>query len=276
MSYETMYCCKCAKKATKNRTVDNVTKICSACATSDNADAGAGASAIPVIDDDATLDAVKFSDYKIWMLSQLNPIHEDIKTLKENAAELERQKFQIGLLQKRCDKHEETIETLKGVIAQQQRSLRSQDSEIRQKNFIVSGISENDITDSRGTYKNDDEKITALFREMGTQLPDGYTIERLGKPSDKYARSIKLNVVSKTNRNEIGKKSTELRNKQVPWDKVYLNYDLHPGDLEENKRLRKKKKTLKSLEENKDKEIKIEKGNLMVDGEIVDSNILFR
>ena len=38
---------------------------------------------------------------------------------------------------------------------------------------------------------------------------------------------------------------------------------------------RNKKKTLK-LEENKDKEIKIEKGKLMVDGDIVDSNILFR
>ena len=140
--------------------------------------------------------------------------------MKESAAELQRQKLQIGLLQKRCDKHEETIDTLKGVIAQQQRSLRSQDSEIRQKNFIVNGISENDITDSRGTYKNDNEKITALFREMGTQLPAGYTIERLGKPSDQYARSIKLNVVSKTNRTEIGKKSTELRTKQVPWNKI--------------------------------------------------------
>ena len=101
-------------------------------------------------------------------------------------------------------------------------------------------------------------------------------VRALGRPSDQYARSIKLNVVSRSNRNEIAKKSTELKTKEAPWNKVYLNYDLHPGDLEENKRLRKKKKALQSLEENKDKEIKIEKGNLMVDGNIVDSNILFR
>ena len=271
-----MYCCKCAKKATKNRTIDNITKICKDCASSSGVDVVAAASAIAAIDDEATLDAVKFSDYKVWMLSQLNPMHEDIKTLKENAAEVERQKLQIELLQKRCDKHEETIETLKGVIAQQQRSLRSQNSEVRQKNLIVSGISENDITDNQGTYKNDEEKITALFREMGSQLPAGFTIERIGKQSDQYARSIKLNVVNKTNRNDIGKKSSELRTKQVPWNKVYLNYDLHPADLEENKRLRRKKKTLQNLEENKEKEIKIEKGNLLVDGNIVDSNILFR
>ena len=271
-----MFCCKCAKKATRNRTIDNITKVCSDCVTAGGADVVAGASAISLIDDEATLDAVKFSDYKAWMLSQLNPIHEDIKILKESAAEVQRQKLQIDLLQKRCDKHEETIETLKGVIAQQQRSLRFQDSEVRQKNLIVSGISESDITDSGGTYKNDEEKIAALFREMGTQLPAGYAIERLGKPSDQYARSIKLNVVSKTNRTDIAKKSNELRTKQVPWNKVYVNYDLHPADLEENKRLRRKKKALQNLEENKDKEIKIEKGNLMMDGNIVDSNILFR
>ena len=57
---------------------------------------------------------------------------------------------------------------------------------------------------------------------------------------------------------------------------MYINYDLHPGDVEENKRLRKKKKALKAKEENKDKEIKIEKGSLFVDGIIVDSNILFQ
>ena len=101
-------------------------------------------------------------------------------------------------------------------------------------------------------------------------------MERLGKPSELYARSIKLNLVSKDNRTDIAKKSKEIKNKEAPWNKVYLNYDLHPGDVEENKRLRKKKKTLESLEENKDKEIIIEKGNLIVDGDIVDSNIIFR
>ena len=109
---------------TRNRTIDNITKVCSDCVTAGGADVVAGASAISLIDDEATLDAVKFSDYKVWMLSQLNPIHEDIKILKESAAEVQRQKLQIDLLQKRCDKHEETFETLKGVIAQQQRSLR--------------------------------------------------------------------------------------------------------------------------------------------------------
>ena len=269
-----MFCCECSKKETKTRIIDRVTKICSAC--SSVTSAASVPTTTPAIDDDATLDTIKFSDYKLWMLSQLNPIHEDIKTLKENSAKIEKQRLQIELLQRRCDNHEETIDTLKGVIAQQQRSLRAQDSEVRQRNLIVSGISEKDMSDSHGCYKSNNEKVKALFREMTIPLPTGYSLERLGRPSDQYARSIKLNVVSRSNRNEIASKSTELKTKEAPWNKVYLNYDLHPGDLEENKRLRKKKKALQSLEENKDKEIKIEKGNLMVDGNIVDSNILFR
>lgn len=261
-------CAQCKRKPTQKRTL-NDNNICIDCMNELNDN-------VLDMDDEATLDSIRFADFKLWMMSQLSPIHDDIKTLKENTAEIKRQKLQIDLLQKRCDKNEETIETLKGVIAQQQKSLRLQDSEIRQKNLIISGISENDITDNLGTYRNDDEKIAALFRELGTQLPNGYMIERLGKRNDQYTRSIKLNVLSKENRYNIAKKSKELRTKQIPWNKVYINYDLHPGDLEENKRLRKKKKALQALEENKAKEIKIEKGNLLMDGNIVDSNILFR
>ena len=75
---------------------------------------------------------------------------------------------------------------------------------------------------------------------------------------------------------DSAKKSKETKNRQDPWNRVYINYDLHPADVEENKRLRKKKKTLLSKDENKNKEIKIERGSLFVDGVIVDSNILFQ
>ena len=101
-------------------------------------------------------------------------------------------------------------------------------------------------------------------------------MERLGKQNDRYSRSIKLNVVSKENRDSVITKSKELKNANEPWSAVYINYDQHPAAVEENKRLRKKKKTLQSLEENKDKDIRIEKGELKVDGIVVDKNILFR
>ena len=45
--------------------------------------------------------------------------------------------------------------------------------------------------------------------------------------------------------------------------------------VQENNRIRIKRDTLKKTEENKDKEIKIEKGKLTIDGIVVDQNMLF-
>ena len=196
--------------------------------------------------------------------------------MKESIKEIENQKLQIKLLKARVDEHEETIEALKNVVAKQQRSLRAQDSDIREKNLIISGISESDVLDNGQRYHNDEEKIGGLFRTIGVNLPEGSTMERLGQPNDRYSRSIKLNVLSKANRDSVITKSKDLKNANEPWNAVYINYDQHPAVVEENKRLRKKKKTLQSLEENKEKDIRIERGELKVDSIVVDSNILFR
>ena len=264
-----MHCTQCGKKNTKNRTIDPVTKVCSECQSEPIA-------ATAQIDEEETMSNIKFSEFKVWMKAELNPISEDIKSLKESVKEIEKQKRQIELLKTRVEEHEETIDALKNVVAKQQRSLRAQDSEIREKNLIVSGISENDVVSNGQRYHTDEEKIGELFRTIGVNLPEGSTMERLGKPNDRYSRSIKLNVVSKANRDQAITKSKELKNAAAPWNMVYINYDQHPAVVEENKRLRKKKKALENLDENKDKEIKIEKGELKIDGTVVDSNILFR
>ena len=269
-----MHCIKCGKKNTKNRIIDSVTKICSECVSTSNG--AAAVETVEQVDEDATMSSIKFSDFKQWMQSELKPIHEEIKSLKESAEEIEKQKGEIVLLKSRCDENEETIEALKSIVAKQQKSLCDKDSEIREKNIIISGISESDIQVEDQRYTSDDEKVKALFGVLGTPIPQGFTIQRLGKPNERYARAIKLNVVDKSNRNTIMKKSRELKEAAEPWKKVYINHDLHPAMVEENKRLRKKKKALQSLEENKEKEIKIEKGELKVDGEVVDSNLLFR
>ena len=265
-----MHCTNCGKKKTKTRTIDPVSKECSECQTEPVDDL------VPQIDEETTMSNIKFSDFKVWMKAELNPISEDIKSLKESVKEIETQKRQIELLKARVEEHEDTIDALKNVVAKQQRSLRAQDSDIREKNLIISGISESDVMDDGQSYHSDEEKIAGLFRTIGVNLPEGSTMERLGKPNDRYSRSIKLNVISKANRDSVITKSKDLKNAAEPWNMVYINYDQHPAVVEENKRLRKKKKMLKNLEENKNKEIKIEKGELKVDGTVVDSNILFR
>ena len=112
-----MHCSTCGRKSTKNRTIDPITKVCSECQNKPSEDE-------LQFDEGATMDTIKFSDFKIWMKSELNPIHEEIKALKENMQEIEVQKRQIELLKTRVDDHEETIEALKTIVAKQQRSLR--------------------------------------------------------------------------------------------------------------------------------------------------------
>ena len=54
-----------------------------------------------------------------------------------------------------------------------------------------------------------------------------------------------------------------------------MKKDLHPVIVQENNRLRIKKKNLQKLDENKDKVVKIEKGKLTIDGTMVDQNMFF-
>ena len=67
-----------------------------------------------------------------------------------------------------------------------------------------------------------------------------------------------------------------LKNETAPWNKVYIKKDLHPVLVRENNRLRQKFKKLQQCPENKDREIKLEKGKLKVDGEIIDQNLFFQ
>ena len=122
---------------------------------------------------------------------------------------------------------------------------------------------------------NDEQKVSTLFKEIGLALPEGYTLTRLGKQKDNFNRVIKMNVMSKEYRDVITKDSKLLKGKRLPWGKIYINRDLHPVLVQENNRLRHKKNNLMKLEENKNKNVKIEKGKLTIDGEVVDENLFF-
>ena len=57
-----------------------------------------------------------------------------------------------------------------------------------------------------------------------------------------------------------------------PWKYIYIKKDLHPVYLKENKRIYKKLYDMKENPDNADKEIKVVKGKLLVDGNIIDKN----
>ena len=112
-----------------------------------------------------------------------------------------------------------------------------------------------------------------MLDTIDTTLPEEYQLTRLGKPSPNYCRAIKLIVSNKANRDKILSNANKLKDVQDPWKNIYLKRDLHPVIVQENTRLRKKKKELQKIEGNG--EVKIEKGKLRVNGVVVDQNLFF-
>lgn len=274
-----MFCTSCGKKANKTRTIDSSTKVCNQCPSRVGQTVGMPNG----IDDDSTLSDIKFGDFKVWINTviskvindELSDVKGNVDKLKEGMNELTQQKLQIELLKQRCDIYEENIATLKSTIANQQKSLNTIDSNERVKNLIISGLNEEDIIEGDDVYKSDEEKVAALFRVIGTTLPNNCTLTRLGKRNDRYARIIKLNVQNRLNRDNILKKTRDLKNANDIWKSVYLKKDLHPAIIHENRRIHKKLNILKSLDENKEKDVRLERGKLKVNGTIVDENLFF-
>ena len=71
--------------------------------------------------------------------------------------------------------------------------------------------------------------------------------------------------------------SKNMNNCNAPFNKVFINKDLHPVYLSENKRMRKHMAELKKKEGfgHETGRVKIENGELKVDGRTVDRNTFF-
>ena len=67
----------------------------------------------------------------------------------------------------------------------------------------------------------------------------------------------------------------KLKDLGEPWSRVYLNHDKHPVYRRENGRLRKKMNDYRKKQEFQDnprERVKIVKGELVVDGNVIDRN----
>ena len=100
-------------------------------------------------------------------------------------------------------------------------------------------------------------------------------VTRLSKKQSGKSRVLKVNVLKKETRDLICSKSKLLKALAEPWNKIYIKKDTHPVILSENHRIRLKMKDLKSLEEYKNKDVKLENGKLTVDGITIDQNTFF-
>ena len=198
----------------------------------------------------------------------INPIKE-----KANA-----NASKIALLEASLIEKETKIEALSQIIVNMQASLNSVDASKRTTNIIISGLSEGDIECEGGVLTNDDEKVKCLFDILEippdtANPPVQFEVSRIGAPRNNATRLIKVDLKSKVRRDAVLQKASSLKNRQEPWKKVYVKKDLHPVYTKENQRIYAKMKNLRR--DNPDKDIKILKGALLVDGKKVDSNSFF-
>ena len=77
-------------------------------------------------------------------------------------------------------------------------------------------------------------------------------------------------------RDEILQNAKKLKNAPDNLSKIYMKKDQHPVYIAENNRMRKKMFELRQKDDNKDKEIKIEKGQLLIDNIVIDKNTFFQ
>ena len=210
----------------------------------------------------------------------ITPITQKLDKLEHYLiTNVESQNAKIELLKANVKEKEQTIETLSQIVINMQASLNKIDSETRITNIMVSGLSEDTITENAVELSNDVEKVERLFEVMEldpTTISTVNTLQmsRIGQPNNSMARLLKINVNSKTSRDAILDKAKLLKNRNEPWKKVYVKKDVHIVYAKENQRLNKRRKELR--EKNPNSDVKILDGKLLLDDRVIDKNMFFR
>ena len=297
------FCSLCGKPPTKGpkRTIDPATKVCSECAAKQQQSAESNGMndyydefrSNEQNDEDDDTDPLSeemleksMSELTVRDIININmhcnkPITKKLGGFMEQVNEkISKMDKQIELLEAENAKKEEDNATLKETIRNMQRSINKIDSGVRDKNIIITSLPEGNVTIQNQAINSDIDKVQWLLKYMkNTKFPDekikNFKISRIGDPKEGYNRVMKIVLQSIDDRNNFLENTKTLKDAPDPFSKVYIKKDQHHTYVAENNRIRKKMKVLKSNPDNKDKDIKIIKGKLCVDGQKVDENIFF-
>ena len=208
--------------------------------------------------------------------SQTKPLDEKVANI---GLKLDREinglNTRVNVLENEVKEQKEKNETLTQIVVEMQKSLNKIDNNSRMKNLIISGLPEGEIAVGGASLKEDKEKVEKMFNLI--EVEEGpWVVERLGKPTTNgKTRMTKVIFQDKETRDKAAEKSTKLKELGEPWNKVYLNHDKHPVYRYENNRIRKKMNDYRKkpeFQDNPKEKVKIVKGELLVDGNVVDRN----
>ena len=208
--------------------------------------------------------------------SQTKPLETKIESIDQKLnIEINGLKTRIGVLENEVKEQKEKNGTLTRIVVEMQRSLNKIDSDDREKNLIINGLPEGEIESDGILIREDREKVAKMFNMI--EVDGGpWNAVRLGKPTTNgKTRVVKVVFPSKEARDSAAENSVKLKDLGEPWKKVFLNRDKHPVYRSENNRLRWKMKEYRNKPEFRDnakERVKINKGELLVDGAVIDKN----
>ena len=180
----------------------------------------------------------------------------------------------VEMIEKSDELKNGELSRMKDTVVNMQHALNSLDSKERAKNIIIAGLSEENIDSENITFAGDANKVSFLLEKMNLDpaIVNNAKLERLGTDTTgSKRRFIKFELPDKNIREKIIKETPKLKDLPAPWNKIYFNRDTHPVYQKEHKRLRKKFNELKTQRD--PDTVKLIKGVLTVDGDVVDKNV---
>ena len=309
-----MFCSKCGKKDTRNRTINESTKICSDCepvanASNDQQTADAAAPFPPPptppacnVDDDETLNNVKFGSLKKWLnetlsyhvaqiddrlTREIGAVKEDLqntnKALGETTSEVTKLKKEladvkkttgdnVAGLDKRTKDLEAEMKKHKTVSENNLKYLINLDRNDRRKNVILFGIPEVDLTIGSEVASTDQEKCELILGYIGVPIMEKVReLFRLGKASEGKVRPIKLKFSSSEDATLILTEKSKLND--LDGHTIYIKPDKTKAEVTEFQRMGKRKQELLQqypVDEGLPSRVVLDKGVLKLDGVVVD------
>lgn len=160
------------------------------------------------------------------------------------------------------------IDDLKTVISQQQLFLEKLDQRTRERNLVITGVSETDLLEDAD---GDHAKVALIFAALDVD-PGVFSVKRIGIPKPDRVRPMLIIVDSYSRREEIMKAAPKL-DQNALFENIRIKRDTHPATRKEWKRLFDAEKREKAKPENAGCTISFDrkKRRIMRDDVVIDS-----
>ena len=281
----------CAKRPTKNRTIDQRTAICSECSETGNVTSGSNSGASnPGISDDTALSDIPFGELKNWLQDELRTnikqiVKQELDSIKKNVSEIKSQVDKntqsVSGNSAKIDALEGKVNTLQNgcteVTAMSKNNLKylvNIDRNERRQNVIIFGAPEIDLTIGNVTSRSDPDKFAALAQVMNlgetcrNAVKEIFRLGNIDEGDVERRRPMKVRFTSSGPATEVIQAGKKL--KDLPDQNIYVKPDKTKGEQEEFKRIGKRKSDLLTEYNNDNEKVKLTKGVLYVDGVEVD------